>query len=84
MLQIARANLKEIRTVTEWAGKMGYDCPKKFSRNFRNHFGKQPVKILNLLKLIKAIDLLSTTNKTVYEIGFYELGIGDEKPFGSL
>lgn len=80
-LQIARANLKEIRTVTEWAERMGYNNPKRFSSEFRDHFGERPMKILNILSSIKAIELLTTTDKTVYEIGYFELGIGDEKPF---
>lgn len=80
-LQIARENLKEVRTVTEWAERMGYDDPKRFSREFRNHFGERPLRIQNLLKLIRAIELLTTTDKTVYEIGVCELDIGDEKKF---
>ncbi len=31
-LQVAQKNLKEIRTVTEWAERMGYDCSKHFLR----------------------------------------------------
>ena len=80
-LQIARENLKKIRMVTEWATVMGYDCPKKFARKFKNHFGERPLKVLNLLKLIKAIQLLRATDKKVYEIGCCELCIGDEKRF---
>jgi len=80
-LQVAQKNLKEIRTVTEWAERMGYERPKKFSRTFRTYYGERPLKILNTMKCIKAIELLTATDKTVYEIGWCELGIGDEKPF---
>ena len=80
-LQIAQQNLKEIRTVTDWAEKMGYCCSKDFSRRFRNHYQARPSKILNSIKLKKAIQLLLKTNKTIYEIGYCELGIGDEKAF---
>lgn len=80
-LQIAQQNLKEIRTVTDWAEKMGYCCSKDFSRRFRNNYQVRPLKILNSIKSMIAIELLSETNKTVYEIGWCELGIGDEKAF---
>lgn len=33
--KIARANIKKIRTVTEWAQWMGYDSPKYFARVFK-------------------------------------------------
>lgn len=80
-LRIARENLKEIRTVTEWAEKMGYENPKYFSREFRNYFGNRPLRILNLLRSIKSIELLKTTDKTVFEISYFKVSIGDEKRF---
>lgn len=76
-LQIAQQHLKEIRTVTDWAEKMGYCCSKDFSRRFRNYYQARPSKILNSIKLKKAIQFLLKTNKTIYEIGYCELGIGD-------
>ena len=78
-LQTAEEFLMEIGTVTEWAEKMGYDNPKKFSIHFREYFGQRPLKVLNTLRLIKAIELLASTDQTVFEIGHYELNIGDEK-----
>jgi|AntRauTorckE6833_2_1112554.scaffolds.fasta_scaffold03987_5 transcriptional regulator GlxA family with amidase domain len=80
-LEIIKSNNGKISMIEEWASEMGYDSPVKFSWDFRNHFGERPLRILNLLKLIKAVELLTTTNKTVYEIGACELDIGDEKAF---
>lgn len=80
-LQIAQQHLKEIRTVKEWAEVMGYPCSKDFSRRFRNHYQERPSKLLKTIKLKKAIQYLINTNKTIYEIGCCELGIGDEKAF---
>lgn len=77
--QIARNNLKEIRTVTEWAEEMGYECPKYFSRNFKRHFGIPPKPKLVEFRIEKFYEIVNENpHVSCFEIGF-ELGIGDEK-----
>lgn len=77
-LQVARENLQQIRTVTEWAREMGYDSPKYFSRKFRNVFGVRPkskfieIRINKFYALIKEYPEVSC-----YEIAL-ELGLRDE------
>ncbi|MDZ7807125.1 MAG: helix-turn-helix domain-containing protein [Gracilimonas sp.] len=77
-IDIAQENLKEIRTVTEWAAKMGYGCPKYFSRRFKRSFGKSPksklvkIRIETFHKII-----LKSPELSCYEIG-QKLGLGDE------
>lgn len=80
-LKVAKENLRRIRTVKDWAESMGYSCTKDFSRRMRNYYKMRPSKSLISLKSIIAIKLLSETEKTVYEIGYCRLGIGDEKKF---
>ncbi len=78
-LEIARENLKEIRTVTEWAEKMGYDCPKYFSRRFKKYYGVPPKRKLVELRIEKFLELIrEDSGISCFEIGL-KLGIGDEK-----
>lgn len=42
-----------IRTVSEWAGEMGYDSPKYFSRNFKRNYGFPPKPKLVELRIEK-------------------------------
>lgn len=77
-LQVAQKNLKEIRTVTEWAEEMGYENPKTFSRKFRNYFGRRPKS-----KLIKIrVDEFVKLSKRNPNVGCYvialNLGFKDE------
>ena len=77
-LQVARENLKEIRTVTEWAERMGYDCPKYFSRRFKKHYGVSPKTKLVEFRIEKFHFLIKENpDMSCFGIGF-ELGIGDE------
>lgn len=78
-LQVAQENLKEIRTVTEWAREMNYDCPKYFSRRFKKYFGVPPKSKLVELRIKKFHEIIRDNPQiSCFEIGF-ELGIGDEK-----
>lgn len=77
-LQIAHANLKEIRTVTEWAEKMGYCSPNYFSRKFKKYYKVSPKSKLVELRIEKFYQLIKENSEmSCFEIGF-ELGIGDE------
>lgn len=78
-LQIAEEDLKEIRTVTEWAEKMGYDSPKYFSSRFKRHYGIPAKPKLIELRLKKFHKLISENPQiSCFEIGI-EIGVGDEK-----
>lgn len=78
-LQVAHENLRKIRTVTEWAGEMGYDSPKYFSRNFKRNYGIPPKPKLVELRIEKFHEIIRENPQvSCFEIGL-ELGIGDEK-----
>lgn len=77
-LDIARENLDQIFTVTEWAKEMNYRCPKYFSRKFRNNFGTRPKTKLIQLRIEKFFELINTNKEiSCYEIAL-ELGLKDE------
>lgn len=77
-LRVAQENLKEIRTVTEWAEEMGYKCPKYFSRRFKKHYGVSPKSKLVEIRLEKFHKLINENPKiSCFEIG-QELGLGGE------
>lgn len=50
---ILEENITTIRTVTEWAEKVGYTDRKKFSRAFRNQFGYRPKEALQETRIMK-------------------------------
>lgn len=78
-LQIARENLKEIRTVADWAEKMGYDSAKYFSRRFKKYYRVTPKSKLVEIRIEKFHEIISIDPRvSCYEIGL-ELGLGDEK-----
>lgn len=77
-LPIVQQNLKEIRTVTEWAEKMGYENPKYFSRRFKKYYGVPPKPKLVELRVEKFHELIKQDPEiSCFEIGS-ELGVGDE------
>ncbi len=78
-LQVAQKNLKEIRTVTEWAERMGYDCSKHFLRKFKRYYGIPPKPKLVELRIEKFHEIIKANPQvSCFEIGF-KLGVGDEK-----
>lgn len=77
-LQVARENLKEIRTVTEWAEKMGYDSPKYFSKRFKKYYGESPKSKLVEIRVNVFHNIVRGNQElSCYEIGQL-LGLGDE------
>lgn len=78
-LEIARANIKEIRTVNEWAKEMGYNNPKYFSHVFKRNYGSPPKLKLVEIRIAKFFHIIdNNANISCFEIAF-KLGIGDEK-----
>lgn len=77
-VQIASENIKEIRTVREWAETMGYECPKKYSRKLRNYFGETPKLRLVEIRVEKIfLNIIFEPNMGCYEIAL-EVGLNDE------
>jgi len=77
-LQVAQKNLKEIRTVTEWAEEMGYESTKYFSRRFKKFYGVSPKPKLVVLRIEKFHEMIMQDPEiSCFEIG-QELGLGGE------
>jgi len=76
--KVARENLKKIRTVTEWAKRMGYDSPKYFSKRFKEHYGEPAKSELVEIRLNVFQNVIRANPElSCYEIGQL-LGLGDE------
>lgn len=77
--ELLLSNIKELDTIYEWAVLVGYDCPKKFSSDYRNHYKRRPKKDMIHYKLNKAIELIKTNPElSLYEVAL-EVGKKDEK-----
>lgn len=77
-LKILQANISTIRTVSQWAGKVGYRNQKKFSRDFRKEFGTRPKQKLIEIRLQKFKKCLrNDSTKINYSIA-KEVGLDDE------
>lgn len=77
-LKILQANISTIRTVSQWASRVGYKNQKKFSRDFRKAFGIRPKQKLVEVRLQKFKKCLrSDSTKINYSIA-KEVGLGDE------
>ncbi|MCH2450473.1 MAG: helix-turn-helix domain-containing protein [Gracilimonas sp.] len=77
-LKVAQENLREIRTVTEWAQEMGYESPKYFSHRFKKKYGVSPKPKLVELRIDRFYELINQDSEiSCFEIG-QELGIGGE------
>jgi transcriptional regulator GlxA family with amidase domain len=78
-IDIARDNLEELGTVTEWADIMGYTSAKYFSRVFRNHYKVRPKQALINLKVARFKWLIKEDpNISCFELAL-EIGLRDEK-----
>lgn len=77
-VKIVKENMAEICTVQEWASEMKFNCPKYFSRTFRNHYMKRPKEKLIQLKMEKFFELIKEEPEiSCYEIAL-EIGLRDE------
>jgi transcriptional regulator GlxA family with amidase domain len=77
-----RANLQKEITVKELSERYNYNSDH-LSRLFKKHLGVTPIKYVNAVKVLKAKELLSLTDKSIKEIS-YETGFKDEKYFMKL
>ena len=78
-IDIARDNIQEIGTVTEWADMMGYSSVKYFSRSFRNKYKVRPKQFLINLKVARFKSLIKEDPSiSCFELAL-EIGLRDEK-----
>ncbi|TVQ06142.1 MAG: hypothetical protein EA359_01580 [Balneolaceae bacterium] len=76
-IDILKSNLSEIARVSEWAGLMGYRCPKKFARKFLRHFSCRPQTYLVYVRIKSISHELRSEKKSNFEIA-RKYGIPDE------
>jgi AraC-like DNA-binding protein len=79
VLQHMQANLKYEIHVVDLAKKVGRSVPH-FAELFRNTTGQPPYEYLTQLRMMKAFELLLTTNRSVREVA-REVGFTDAEHF---
>ncbi|MCV9884104.1 AraC family transcriptional regulator [Metabacillus halosaccharovorans] len=82
IMEWTRIHALENITVTEIADKFNYNR-EYLSRYFKKGTGMTLIEYINLLKISKAKDYLSSTNDSIKEIA-YNVGVQDEKYFMKL
>jgi len=76
-IDVLKSNLSNIARVSEWAGFMGYRCPKKFARIFLRHFSCRPQTYLVYVRIKSISHELRSEKKSNFEIA-RKYGIPDE------
>lgn len=82
ILEWIRINIQKDITIEELAKKFNYNNDH-LSRLFKKHLGVSALKYINGMKILKAKEMLSLSEKNVKEIS-YLLGFKDEKYFMKL
>jgi len=76
-LDVLQANLDNAARVSEWADLMGYNCPKKFARQFLRHYYERPQAYLKYIRLKSIVEELRAGKKPNFDIAV-DHGIPDE------
>jgi transcriptional regulator GlxA family with amidase domain len=76
-VDVLNKNLEKTARVAEWARLMGYDCPKKFARNFLRHYTIRPQTYLKYVRLKNISRDLRNSEKSNFEVA-RKYGIPDE------
>ncbi len=75
--EILQQNIENVVQVGEWARLMGYECPKKFARQFLRHYSVRPQTYLKYLRLKHISTDLRNENRSNFEVA-RKYGIPDE------
>jgi methylphosphotriester-DNA--protein-cysteine methyltransferase len=76
-VEVLRSNLNQAARVSEWAELMGYNCPKKFARQFLRHYYERPQSYLTYIRLKSIVEDLRKGHQSNFRIAI-EHGIPDE------
>jgi methylphosphotriester-DNA--protein-cysteine methyltransferase len=76
-VEVLRSNLNQAARVSEWAELMGYNCPKKFARQFLRHYYERPQSYLTYIRLKSIVEDLRNGHQSNFRIAI-EHGIPDE------
>lgn len=76
---VLEQNIKNIRSVREWAYLMGYQSPKTFSRLFRNEFGVRPKRYMDQIRLKAIMDSFYEMPEDKYYCIALNVGLEDEQ-----
>lgn len=76
-IDILKSNLSQTVSVYEWAILMGYNCPKKFARNFIRYYAVRPQTYLKYIRLKSISQDLRKSEQSNFEIA-RKYGVMDE------
>lgn len=76
-LDILQQNLETTARVAEWARLVGFECPKKFARQFLRYYSIRPQTYLKYVRLKNISKDLRNETKTNFEVA-RKYGIPDE------
>ena len=76
---VLEQNIRNIRSVREWAYLMGYPSPKTFSRLFRNEFGLRPKRYMDQIRLKAIMDSFLEMPEDKYYCIALNVGLEDEQ-----
>ena len=78
---ILEQHISTIKTVSEWADKMGYKSERYFSRKIRNYFGKRPKELIVEMKITKIHECISHSPDDMYYSIAKKFGFEDDNAF---
>ncbi|RNC79561.1 MAG: hypothetical protein ED557_13630 [Balneola sp.] len=78
-LDVLQEYRSELKSIYQWAQKMGYTSSKKFSRSFLHHFGERPKDVHDRIWTVATVNALRNSDKetTMYAIA-RELGFDND------
>jgi len=79
VIEILEDNIKSTLTVYQWSIHCKYDCPKKFSRDFKKFFGISPKSILIEKRLLFIKRYLKLNKEDIFYSSALELGFENDQ-----
>ncbi|MCC5905705.1 MAG: hypothetical protein JJU13_05850 [Balneolaceae bacterium] len=76
-VQQLKNNLKRTKSVKDWAGLMGYNCPDRFARIFESYYSIRPYSCLKYYRLRCISNALRKNNQSNFEVA-RQHGLVDE------
>ena len=67
-VEVLHNSLSEIGRVVEWAERMGYNNPRRFSRRFLHYYEERPCKTLAVVRLVSIFKKLQNGNHSNFRI----------------
>lgn len=67
-IRLLKRNVKNTKSVKDWAALMGYSCPGRFARFFEKYYEVRPYAVLKYYRLVSISKALRENNQSNLEI----------------